>query len=242
MTAVVLLCILHGRISGAADSQSARESSHRDSDYGIRPVALIDEHVRRGWSDRQLTPSREASDGEWCRRIYLDVLGRIPTIAEVESFLGDRSRKRRLELVDRLLGDEYLEEYARNWTTVWTNTLIGRIGGNTDESLASRMGMQQYLRRSFQKNKPYDRLVRELITATGSCRPGDEDYNGAANFLADKMEEDGVQATAKTAQIFLGMAVQCTQCHNHPFNEYKPRISSGRLNAFFQSDDRRSAV
>ena len=71
------------------------------------------------------------------------------------------------------------------------------------------------------------------MTATGSCRPGDEDFNGAANFLADKMEDNGVQATAKTAQIFLGMAVQCTQCHNHPFNEHQQN-QFWELNAFFR--------
>ena len=76
-------------------------------------------------------------------------------------------------------------------------------------------------------------MAKELITATGSCRPTDEDFNGAANFLADKMAEDGVQATARTSQIFLGMAVQCTQCHNHPFNEYKQN-QFWEMNAFFR--------
>jgi hypothetical protein len=82
-------------------------------------------------------------------------------------------------------------------------------------------------------NKPYDELTRELITATGSCKPGDPDFNGAANFLADKMADGGVQATAKTAQIFLGVAVQCTQCHDHPFNEHR-QSQFWQLNAFFR--------
>ncbi len=76
-------------------------------------------------------------------------------------------------------------------------------------------------------------MATELITATGSCKPGDKDFNGAANFLADKMADNGVQATAKTSQIFLGMAVQCTQCHNHPFNEYQQN-QFWELNAFFR--------
>jgi Protein of unknown function (DUF1553)/Protein of unknown function (DUF1549) len=75
-----------------------------------------------------------------------------------------------------------------------------------------------------------------LITATGSCRPGDEDFNGAANFLVDKLEEGGLLATAKTSQIFLGMAVQCTQCHNHPFNEYKQN-QFWEMNAFFRQTE-----
>jgi hypothetical protein len=96
-----------------------------------------------------------------------------------------------------------------------------------------REGMQQYLREALAYNRPYDQMTRELVTATGSCRPEDEDFNGAANFLADKLAENGVQATAKTSQVFLGMAVQCTQCHNHPFNEYQQN-QFWELNAFFR--------
>jgi hypothetical protein len=111
--------------------------------------------------------------------------------------------------------------------------LIGRTGGMERRSLVNRDGLQQYLREAFQYNKPYNELAKELITATGSTRPGDEDFNGAANFLIDKLEEGGVLATAKTSQIFLGMAVQCTQCHNHPFNEHKQN-QFWELNAFFR--------
>ncbi|MEX2167870.1 MAG: DUF1549 domain-containing protein [Pirellulales bacterium] len=201
---------------------------------GTPPQAeLINEQLRTGWADQQIAPCKDAPDGAWCRRVYLDLVGRIPTVKELQTYLKDRKSGKRQRLVDRLLGDEYLEEYATHWTTVWTNVLIGRTGGTAQDSMASRPGMQQYLRRSFQKNKPYDRLAMELITATGSCQPGDEDFNGAANFLADKMAEEGVQATARTAQIFLGTAVQCTQCHNHPFNEWKQN-QFWELNAFFR--------
>lgn len=194
---------------------------------------LIDQRIEAAWQDAGVSPSKRATDEEWCRRVYLDLVGRIPTVAELDEYRRDRSKDKRVGLVDRLLGDKYLAEFARNWTTVWTNLLVGRTGGVDNNSLVNREGMQQYLRRSFQKNKPYDQVMRELVTATGSCRPGDDDYNGAANFLADKMAENGVQATAKTSQIFLGMAVQCTQCHNHPFNEYKQN-QFWEMNAFFR--------
>jgi hypothetical protein len=199
----------------------------------VAQVAAINQAIRRGWSDQGVSPSPQASDGEWCRRVYLDLIGRIPTVEEFRAFSTDRDESKRQKLVDRLLGDEYLEEFALHWTTQFTNLLIGRTGGNDRDSLANRDGMQQYLRRAFQRNKPYDQLAHELITATGSCQPGDSDFNGAANFLADKMAEGGVQATAKTAEIFLGLAVQCTQCHNHPFNEYKQN-QFWELNAFFR--------
>jgi hypothetical protein len=210
-----------------------RRAAKASSDFGSGEVRLINQHIRAGWADHGLVPSAEASDGEWCRRVYLDLIGRVPTVTELRAYTSDRKRDRRQRLVDRLLGTEYRDEYVRYWTGVWTNLLIGRTGGTERRSLADREGMRQYVRESLEYNKPYDQMARELITATGSCRPGDKDFNGAANFLADKMEENGVQATAKTSQIFLGMAVQCTQCHNHPFNEYQQN-QFWELNAFFR--------
>jgi hypothetical protein len=210
-----------------------RPTANSADDFGIAEVRLVNDQIQQAWADHSLVPSAEASDGEWCRRVYLDLVGRVPTVDELRPYLADRKRDKRLRLVDRLLGSEYRDEYVRYWTSVWTNLLIGRTGGSERRSLVDRAGMQQYVRQSLEYNKPYDQLARELITATGSCRPGDKDFNGAANFLADKMAENGVQATAKTSQIFLGMAVQCTQCHNHPFNEYQQN-QFWELNAFFR--------
>ena len=174
------------------------------NDFGLPEVALINAAIRKGWSDHNLVPSKAATDGEWCRRVYLDLIGRVPTVEELTAYLSDHKNDKRERLVDRLLGEEYSDEYTRNWTTIWTNILIGRTGGNERRSLVDRDGMQKYLTETLKYNKPYDEMAKELITATGSCRPGDEDFNGAANFLADKMAENGVQATAKTSQIFLG--------------------------------------
>ncbi|MFO0790898.1 MAG: DUF1549 and DUF1553 domain-containing protein [Pirellulales bacterium] len=203
------------------------------SDFGVAEVALINDAIRKGWADHGLAPSKPATDGEWCRRVYLDLIGRVPTVKELSAYLAEKKRDKRVALVDRLLGEEYNDEYVRNWTTVWTNVLIGRTGGTDRRSLSDREGMHKYLGDTLKYNKPYDEMARELITAVGSCRPGDADFNGAANFLVDKMADNGVQATAKTAQIFLGMAVQCTQCHNHPFNEFKQN-QFWEMNAFFR--------
>jgi hypothetical protein len=135
--------------------------------------------------------------------------------------------------VERLLGDEYGPEYNRYWSGVWANLLIGRAGGMEQDDLTSREGMSAYLRESFAVNKPYDEMVRELITAAGSTEPAAHGFNGATNFLVGKLDDGAVQATAKTSQLFLGMQVQCTQCHNHPFNEYKQN-QFWELNAFFR--------
>jgi hypothetical protein len=166
--------------------------------------------------------------------VYLDIVGRIPTVDELKAYLDDRDEDKKARLVETLLYDDrYTEEYARNWTTIWTNLLIGRSGGMEDNSLTNREGMQKYLRDSFARNKPYDRLVYELVTATGTSAPGMEGFNGAVNFLTMKLEEGAAQATAQTARIFLGMQVQCTQCHNHPFNDWRQQ-KFWELNAFFR--------
>ncbi len=212
----------------AVPAESSRPPAARPNE-----IEQINERIATAWSDHDLVPSPAATDGEWCRRVYLDVIGRVPTVTELRRYTSDRKRDKRERLVGRLLGSEYRDEYVRNWTTLWTNTLIGRTGGTERRSLVDREGMQQYLREALAYNRPFDQMTRELVTATGSCRPSDKDFNGAANFLADKMEENGVQATAKTAQIFLGMAVQCTQCHNHPFNEHQQN-QFWELNAFFR--------
>jgi hypothetical protein len=204
------------------------------TDHGIAQVGEINKQIRQVWLDNQMSPSPPASDHEWCRRLFLDVLGRVPSVAELRAFVASREPDKKAKLVDKLLQDEvYLEEYARNWTTIWTNILIGRTGGTEQNTLINREGMQKYLRDTFASNKPYDQMVREIVSATGSTTPGEPNFNGATNFYVMKLDENAAQATAMTAKIFLGLQVQCTQCHNHPFNDWKQQ-KFWEFNAFFR--------
>lgn len=200
-----------------------------------RQVERINQLIEQTWEEFSLKPSQDATDGEWCRRIYLDVIGRIPTVAELDEFTKDKSSDKKARLVEKLLyDDDYTEEFARNWTTNWTNLLIGRTGGTARNSMINREGMQKYLRDSFARNKSFDRLTYELITATGSTTPGAPEFNGATNYLVDKVnEENAALATASTSRLFLGLQVQCTQCHNHPFNDWKQE-QYWNMNAFFR--------
>ena len=209
---------------------SQAQENYPDTDQAVQ---RINELIEQGWSDNELTPSKPATDAEWCRRVFLDVVGRVPKVDELDEYTSSKSRNKRQELVERLLGDEYNQEYVRYWTSYWTNTLIGRTGGTERRSVTDREAMEDYLSARLEENTPYDALVEELLTASGSASPKEEGFNGAVNFLVEKMDENGVQATAKTAQIFLGTAVQCTQCHNHPFNEYRQN-QFWELNAFFR--------
>ena len=198
------------------------------------PTEEINQRIRQHWIDHDIQPSQPATDGEWVRRLFLDLLGRIPTVKELQDFERMSKRDKKQTLVRTLLYDErYVSEFATNWSTIWANLLIGRNGGNERNSLINREGMHKYLRDAFSRNRGYDAMVMDLITAEGTNKPGVDDFNGAVNFLSMKLAEKGTQATADSARIFLGKQVQCTQCHDHPFNNWKQN-QFWELNSFFR--------
>ena len=184
-------------------------------------VSVINEHLAAGWKVQGVEPSPLADDAEWLRRVYLDVVGHIPPVEVAENFLADRDLRKRTKLLDTLLDDP---AYVRNWTVVWTNLLIGR----SDSRDVNRPALQKYLRESFAKNRPWNEMVGEFISAEGSF-----DQNGATNFLLAHLNNQAVPATAITAKIFLGRQIGCTQCHDHPFNEWK-QDAFWSFNSFFQ--------
>ncbi len=184
-------------------------------------VAVINEHLAAGWKVQGVEPSPQADDAEWLRRIYLDVVGHIPPVEVAEKYLADRDARKREKLLDSLLDDP---AYVRNWTVVWTNLLIGR----SDSRDVNRPALQKFLRESFAKNRPWNEMVSEFISAEGSF-----DQNGATNFLLAHLNNQAVPATAITAKIFLGQQVGCTQCHDHPFNDWK-QDTFWSFNSFFQ--------
>ncbi len=198
-------------------------------------IQLINRELRKIWEQDQLRPSPRATDAEWCRRVFIDLIGRVPTVAELNTFLalpGDR----RTKLVDLLLSDVYQTEYAQHWGTIYSNLLIGRpytAKSRASTPLADRAAFQSYLARCFAENKPYDRLVTELVTATGSTSPGADDFNPATNYLVDLLQNDAIEATAKSARHFLAMRMQCLQCHNDPQMAWRHEVFWS-YNAFFR--------
>ncbi len=221
-------------VGGLFTDTTVAKASEPQSASAISITAKINDLIEQQWSDYQVSPSPHATDGEWCRRVYLDLIGRIPTVAELRQFQRGPKSTRHQDLVRQLLyDDKYSAEFARNWSTIWANLLVGRNGGNERNSLIDRAGLEKYLRDSFARNRAYDAMVMDLLTAEGTNQPGRENFNGAVNFLSMKLAEKATQATADTSRIFLGKQVQCTQCHDHPFNEWKQN-QFWELNAFFR--------
>lgn len=178
-------------------------------------IQYINEQIRQAWDDNEVQPSPVADDAEWLRRVYLDIVGHIPPVDKAEAFIKDKDPEKRSKVAEALLNDP---AYVRNFTEVWTNVLIGR---NTPRR-TSRDGMRKFLRESFARNRPWNEIVYDLVTAEGHF-----EENGAVNFILAQLdgnansEEYHVEATARLTRIFMGMQVQCTQCHNHPFNDWK---------------------
>ncbi|MCA9084447.1 MAG: DUF1549 domain-containing protein [Planctomycetaceae bacterium] len=199
--------------------ESGAESGAADVSIG----EFIDARIRQGWEDNEIKPSAPASDEEWIRRVHLDIVGRIPTLQEVKAFLDDENPRKRPALIDRLLDSE---DYVRNFTTIWTNNCIGR----GQPRRVSRKGMEKFFREGFAKNRPWDQMVVDLVTGEGHF-----EENGAVNYILAQMQmpDEAVQLTAMTTRLFMGMQVQCTQCHNHPFNNWQ-QSQFWEFNSFFR--------
>ncbi len=194
-------------------------SARADSDTEI--VANINRLIQRGYSENEVTPSPRADDYEFARRAALDIIGHIPDYDMLMDFIEDESPDKRRRYVDQLLDHP---DYVRNWTNIWGNLLVGRAGNRR----ANRGDLDRWLRNAIYRNMPYDQFVYELIAAEG---PSNE--NGAVNFLANHLNDNAVPATSITSRIFLGIQVQCTQCHGHPFNDWK-QSQFWSMNAFFR--------
>jgi len=226
-----------GESATASESADSKDSAGDESSHVKLPeqvsstgysgedaelISFINSQVRQGWSDNFLRPAEPADDAEWVRRVYLDIAGHIPDLDTVQKFLADKDKAKRARLIDKLLEDD--PGYIRNFTTIWTNNLIGR---STPRNV-NRAALQKFLREAFAKNRGWNQIVSDLLGAEGRS-----DQNGATNFLLSHLNEGAVPATAISARLFLGMQVQCTQCHNHPFNDWKQN-AFWEFNSFFK--------
>ncbi len=171
--------------------------------------ASIDRHISTTWKSKQLTPAEQSADAEFLRRVYLDLVGTIPTYDAAVTFLDDNSPDKRERLIDRLLDDP---GFARHQAEVWDQVLFGRNppGHGTDK----RQGFQTWLREQFVANTPYDQWVKAILVAEGNTVE-----NGAPMFFVQYRNQPE-EATEAVTQKFLGVQLQCARCHDHPFEPW----------------------
>lgn len=162
------------------------------------------------WDKLQLlgiTASQPASDSKIVRRLYIDIIGRLPTPEETQQYISDTHPEKLDKLVDWLLEQP---EYADHWANKWTDLLRPnpyRVG------IKAVLNYDNWIREAFRENRPYDEFVRGLVTAEGSTF-----RNGASTLFRDRRSPDEV--TTLVSQLFLGIRLDCAKCHHHPFERW----------------------
>jgi len=195
------------------------------------PVLLtptdLDRLMEEMWREAGVVPAPMAADGEWLRRVTLDLVGRVPTLAEVDCFAADASPTRRAQAVDRLLASA---DYAAWWADVALDLYVARPfrKPGIDKQLEPR----GYFVAAFRDNVRYDRMVTELLTFSGELAPGSPGV-----FVASHLRAGGPETLASaTARVFLGVQLSCAQCHDHPTDpRYKQDDFYGLVAYFAQT-------
>lgn len=167
----------------------------------------IDKHVFAKLKELQILPSDLCSDEEFVRRVSLDVAGVLPTSEEVVAFLADNDPAKRNKHIERTLNRP---EYADFWALKWADVLR-----NTRKQVAYRgaHNYRRFLTETFLHNRPFNEFVGELLTGSG-----DTMMSPAANYY--RVARDPQDCAETTAQLFLGVRMQCAKCHNHPFERW----------------------
>ncbi len=204
----------------------------------------IDQFILAKWQQAGLKEATKrpalSSDAEFLRRVYLDVIGVIPTVEEAKRFLNDPAPDKRVKLIDALLARN--ADYAANWTPFWEEALAssdtGVVGG-----IVRHGDYQKWIYQSFVSNKPYDIMAAELIDPT---MPGyqnpipqkmDGDFFAYPSFVLNADHLQTVQTAANTAQVFLGTGMKCASCHNHFLNREWPQTRFLAFASLFAKKD-----
>jgi hypothetical protein len=168
---------------------------------------LIDELVLAQLSRLRLAPSPACDDATFLRRAYLDTIGRLPTPEEVRHYLADTSPLKRERLIDLLLARPEFVDY---WSYKWADIFL--VTGSALRPAAVK-AYASWIRDRVAENKPWDELVGDVVTASGSSVE-----NGATNFFA--VHQDPETMAENTSQAFLSLSIGCAKCHNHPLEKW----------------------
>jgi hypothetical protein len=198
------------------------------------PATFIDRELALHDRAAKVTPSENTRDHEFLRRVSLDLIGRIPTLAEQSGYWNDAPATRRALLVDRLLAHD---DYARHWANVWTNWLLGAAGDD-----AGRQAFRGWLQAHFARNRSHKEMVEKLLLAKGNTRdnPALQFYviHRGQRFPEKKWQAYGqydmIPFTGKVFRILHATRLQCVECHDHPERGNLGQYDFHQMNSFFR--------
>jgi hypothetical protein len=177
-------------------------------------TADIDRQLAARWTAERVKPADRADDAEFMRRVYLDLAGKIPPVSEVREFLADRSADKRQRLVEKLLDSS---SYVNHFTNVWQARLVPE--NNASGFGGPRPDLEAWLRRQLLDNAPYDQMVRDILTSGAGVQAaaGGSDPTPAAFYQVNGNQPENLAASA--SKLFLGIKLECAQCHDHKFTD-----------------------
>lgn len=176
---------------------------------GFTERNYVDHLVANKWRQLGLKPSPAADDATFLRRVTIDLCGRLPKADEARAYLADTSPDKRDALVDRLLASpDYPAYFALKWSSILRNS---RLAGADEAAYA----FHQWIKDTIAQNRPYDEFVRGVVAAAGEWQEAP-----AINWFWQMRDDQLHQPTADTAQVFLGIRLQCARCHHHPYERW----------------------
>jgi hypothetical protein len=189
---------------------------------------VVDQHVFNKLKDLGIPPSELCSDSAFIRRAFIDVAGRLPTADQARAFVDDKDPNKRDKLVDYLLEHPgYGDYFANKWALVLRNRRV-------QNTLGQSFKFHDWIRRAIQRNMPYDEFVRDILAATGEVKDHPPvAWFSEVNTATEQMED--------TAQLFLGLRIQCARCHHHPFEQWSQNDYYG-FQAFYSRVGRKSGI
>lgn len=189
----------------------------------------IDRRLAEKWTADKIQPAPQASDSEFVRRVYLDLIGRIPRTAETRKFLENPDREK---LIDELLGHPL---FVAHWSNTWRDVIMP--GGGNQQSAFLASNFRVWLEQQVRNNAPYDKMVRELLSAPTGVGPQQprggvlpNQVSPLAFFQSQEFKAENLASS--TARVFLGVRLECAQCHDHPFSTWS-QTNFWELAAFY---------
>ncbi|MEM0924479.1 MAG: DUF1549 domain-containing protein [Planctomycetota bacterium] len=183
---------------------------------------IVDRYVYKKLESLGIPPSGICDDATFLRRVTLDIAGRIPTLEETETFLDDSSIEKRGLLIDRLLrSEDYAIHFAKKWGVILRNR---RANGALQ---FNNIVFHRWLRDAMRRNEPYDKIVRQLLTASGTI-----ESNPPVAWLHHVTDPN--ERVEDISQLFLGQRIQCARCHHHPYEKWSQE-DYARMSAFFST-------
>lgn len=203
---IVLCVVCLVRTDQAAEVTSAEV----DGSYVDEAAREIDRLLESSWKENSVTPAPRSGDAEFCRRVWLDLAGVAPPVFELRRFLDNPRDDKRSTLIHRLLRSP---GYASHMASRWTDILLPSDAQAQQQGRQNIAALHEWLQRQFLDNTPYDHLVGGFLQAGGAGN------SGPAVFYTSHSLEPQKLASA-TSRIFMGIQLQCAQCHDHPFDRW----------------------